>query len=83
MIGDIGAAVAVVKSVQARVHLNGLEPERDGFAVTPQTPRTVIVPPHHDLAGPHVLGRMFAYTAQNELRHLQVPHPSAMYSPRC
>src|SRR5450759_1464351 len=45
MTGDISAVVAVVKIVRARVHLNGLEPTRDGIQVTPQTPRTVVVPP--------------------------------------
>ena len=45
MTGDISAVVAVVKIVRARVHLNGLEPTRDGIQVTPQTPRTVVVSP--------------------------------------
>lgn len=43
--GDVGAAVAIVQIVKARVHLNGLEPVRDGIQVTPQTPRTLVVPP--------------------------------------
>jgi hypothetical protein len=45
MIGDIKAVVAVVKIVQARVHLNGLEPVRDGLGFTPHTPRTLVVSP--------------------------------------
>ena len=40
--GDVSAAVAVVKIVHARVHLNELEAARDGFGATP---RTVVVPP--------------------------------------
>ena len=43
MTGEIGAVVAVVKVVQARVHLNGLEPAGDGIQV-PQTPRTLVPP---------------------------------------
>jgi orotate phosphoribosyltransferase-like protein len=43
--GDVSAVVAVVKIVQARVHLNGLEAAGDGVEVMPQTPRTLIVPP--------------------------------------
>lgn len=43
--GDVSAVVAVVKIVQARVHLNGLEPVRDGIQVSPQTPRILVVPP--------------------------------------
>jgi len=45
MTGDISAVVAVVKIVQARVHLNGLEPVRDGLGFTPHTPRTLVVSP--------------------------------------
>jgi orotate phosphoribosyltransferase-like protein len=45
MTGDIKAVVAVVKIVQARVHLNGLEPVRDGLGFTPHTPRTLVVSP--------------------------------------
>jgi hypothetical protein len=44
MTGDISAAVAVVKIVQARVHLNGLQPVRDGIQCMPQSPRTLVVP---------------------------------------
>jgi outer membrane PBP1 activator LpoA protein len=45
MTGDVRSATAIVKIVKARVHLNGLEPARDGFGVAPRTPRTVVVPP--------------------------------------
>ena len=45
MTGDISDVVAVVKIVHARINLNGLEPVRDGIQVTPQTPRTLVVPP--------------------------------------
>jgi transposase len=45
MTGDVRAAVAIVQIVKARVHLNGLEPARDGFGVNPQKPRTVVVSP--------------------------------------
>jgi len=45
MTGDIGAAVAVVKIVRARAHLNGLESAKDGLAAMSETPRTVVVPP--------------------------------------
>jgi hypothetical protein len=34
----------IVQIVKARVHLNGLEPARDGFGTT-SAPRTVVVPP--------------------------------------
>ena len=44
MTRGIGAAVVIVKIVQARVHLNGLEQARDGFGGMPATPRTLIVP---------------------------------------
>jgi hypothetical protein len=44
MTAGIGAVVAVVKIVQARVHLNGLEQARDGFGGMPATPRTLVVP---------------------------------------
>jgi hypothetical protein len=43
--GDVSAVVAVVKIVQARIHLNGLEAAGDGIQVLPQTPRTLVVPP--------------------------------------
>lgn len=43
--GDVCAAVAVVKIVHARVHLNGLEPPRDGLEATPHAPQTLVVPP--------------------------------------
>ena len=42
--GDVSAAV-VVKIVQARVHLNGMEVGHNA-ARLPQTPRTLVVPPH-------------------------------------
>jgi hypothetical protein len=45
MTGDIKAVVAVVKIVQARVHLNGLEPATDDLRATSQTPLTVVLPP--------------------------------------
>lgn len=45
MTGDVRAAVAIVRIVQARVHLNGLDPVRDTFGVMPAAPRTVVVPP--------------------------------------
>ena len=41
----VKAAAAIVRIVWVRVHLNGLEPAKDGFCVIPRTPRTVIVPP--------------------------------------
>ena len=43
MTGDISAVVAVVKIVQARVHLNGLEFARAGLGAVSQTPRTLVV----------------------------------------
>jgi predicted transcriptional regulator len=43
MTGDVRSATVIVKIVQARVHLNGLEPVRDGFGVMPTAPRTVVV----------------------------------------
>lgn len=45
MTGDVRAAVGIVKIVQARVRLKGLEPARDGLRRTGQTPRTLVVPP--------------------------------------
>ena len=42
MTGDVKAAVAVVKIMNARVHLNGLESTVDGFG---RAPRTFVVPP--------------------------------------
>ncbi len=44
MTGDVRSATAIVKIVQARVRLNGLEPVRDGFGTT-SAPRTLVVPP--------------------------------------
>jgi orotate phosphoribosyltransferase-like protein len=44
MTGDVRAVIAIVQIVKARVHLNGLEPARDGFGAT-SAPRTVVVPP--------------------------------------
>ena len=44
MTGDVSAVNAIVKIVQARVHLNGLEQARDGFGGMPATPRTLVVP---------------------------------------
>ena len=44
MTGDVRAATTIVQIVQARVHLNGLEPVRDGFGGLPQTPPTLVVP---------------------------------------
>lgn len=44
MTGDVRAALAIVKIVKARVHLNGLEPPESSSGVVPQTPRTVVVP---------------------------------------
>jgi len=44
MTGDVRAATAIVKIVQARVRLNGLEPARDGFGGM-QGPQTVVMPP--------------------------------------
>ena len=43
MTGDIKAAVAIVKIVKARVHLNGLEIGQ-GATRQPSTPRTFVVP---------------------------------------
>ncbi len=43
MAGDVEAAAAILKSVQARVPPNGLEPARDGFGVKSGTPRTVVM----------------------------------------
>jgi len=43
MTGDVRSATVIVKIVQARVHLNGLEPVRDGFGGM-QEPRTVVMP---------------------------------------
>jgi hypothetical protein len=45
MTGDVNAAVAVVKIVQTRVHLNGLEAARSNLAEGSQTPQTLVVPP--------------------------------------
>ena len=45
MTGDVRSATAIVKIVQARVHLNGLEPVRDGFGGMPAAPQTVVLPP--------------------------------------
>ena len=45
MTGDITAAIAIVKIVKARVHLNGLEPARAGLGAVSETPRTLVVPP--------------------------------------
>ena len=45
MTGDITAAIAIVKIVKARVHLNGLEHARGDFGAASQTPRTLVVPP--------------------------------------
>jgi len=44
MTGDVRSATVIVKIVQARVHLNGLEPARDGFGTT-SAPQTVVLPP--------------------------------------
>jgi orotate phosphoribosyltransferase-like protein len=44
MTGDVRSATVIVKIVQARVHLNGLEPARDGFG-TMSAPQTVVLPP--------------------------------------
>jgi hypothetical protein len=44
MTGDVRAVTTIVQIVQARVHLNGLEPVRDGVGGLPQKPRTVVVP---------------------------------------
>ena len=44
MAGNVRAVTVIVKIVQARVHLNGLEPARDGFGTT-SAPQTVVVPP--------------------------------------
>jgi orotate phosphoribosyltransferase-like protein len=44
MRGDVSAAVAVVKIVRARVHLNGLEPAQDA-TLRSSVPRTVVVSP--------------------------------------
>jgi hypothetical protein len=46
MTGDVQAVNSIVRIVQARVRLNGLEPARDGSGVVPGTPRTVVVPPN-------------------------------------
>jgi hypothetical protein len=45
MTGDVRSVIAIVQIVKARVHLNGLEPARDGFGSTSATPRTLVVPP--------------------------------------
>jgi orotate phosphoribosyltransferase-like protein len=45
MTGDVSAVNAIVKIVQARVHLNGLGSVRDGLGVISMKPRTVVVPP--------------------------------------
>lgn len=42
MTGDIKAVAAIVQIVQARVHLNGLEPARGGFGGM-QEPRTMVI----------------------------------------
>ena len=44
MTGDVKAAAAIVQIIGARVHLNGLEPVRDGVGGLPQKPRTLVVP---------------------------------------
>src|SRR5665647_2339970 len=44
MTGDVRSAAVIVKIVQARVHLNGLEPVMDGFGTT-SAPQTVVLPP--------------------------------------
>ena len=44
MTGDVRAAAAIVQIVQARVHLNGLEPAKDAHGPMTQTARTVVVP---------------------------------------
>ena len=44
MTGDVRAVNSIVRIVQARVRLNGLEAARDGFGGMPG-PRTVVVPP--------------------------------------
>ena len=44
MTGDVRAVTVIVKIVQARVHLNGLEPVMDGFGTT-SAPQTVVLPP--------------------------------------
>jgi hypothetical protein len=45
MTGDISAVVAVVKIVQARVRLNGLDCARTRLGAVSETPRTLVVPP--------------------------------------
>jgi orotate phosphoribosyltransferase-like protein len=45
MTGDVSAAVAVVKIVQARVRLNALGPAGADLGALSQTPRTLVVPP--------------------------------------
>jgi orotate phosphoribosyltransferase-like protein len=42
MTGDVRSATVIVKIVQARVHLNGLEPARGGFGTT-SAPQTVVM----------------------------------------
>ena len=44
MTGDIKAAVAILKIVKARIHLNGLEVGKVATC-QPSTPRTLVVPP--------------------------------------
>ena len=44
MTGDVRSATVIVQIVQARVHLNGLEPVMDGFGTT-SAPQTVVLPP--------------------------------------
>jgi len=41
---DITAAVAIVKIVKVRVHLNGLESAKADLGAVSQTPRTLVVP---------------------------------------
>ena len=45
MTGDVRAVTTIVQIVQARVHLNGLEPVTEGFGGLPAKPRTLVVPP--------------------------------------
>ena len=42
MTGDVRSATVILKIVQARVHLNGLEPVGDGFGCM-QEPQTVVM----------------------------------------
>ena len=43
--GNVKAVNSIVRIVQARVRLNGLQPAPDGFGGTPATPRTLVVHP--------------------------------------